>query len=132
MKFSKCAEKHKSFFRPNYKKLILFVAVLIFVPVPFSGGLFGGVAPIASALADLLPGAYFLLRDGSSFFFFFLGWTMGLLFVGYFLACLIYKILFGINKNNENISWLHMFIAVALLFVVYLISYFNNMIYISA
>lgn len=126
-------EKFKLFFGFNYKKLILFIAVLIFIPVPFNGGLVGGTEPIILALLPILVMAVGGVGYGSLYFsLFFLGEAIILLFSGYFLACLIYKILFRINKNDESIAWLHIFIVIALLFAVFLFAYFNNIIYISA
>lgn len=125
--------KQDSFLKFNYKKLLLFFALLVFIPIPFSCGLAEGVAPLISALLPMLimgvSALVYLKFIGALFF---LGQAAIYLFIEYSAGCLIYKLLYFIKKENKNVPWLHIFIVIALLYGVFLFAHFANIISVSA
>lgn len=127
-------EKCQIFFKVGPKKLVIFLGVVIFVPMPYSVLLGGGIKPIISSLPDILYASfaflsYFSSSPGPSLYLF--GEAILLLFLAYILACLVYKLLFRINKGNK-VHWIHVSIVIVLLLAVYLFADFTNIIYQSA
>ena len=126
-------KKRDSFLELNCKKLLLFLALLMFVPIPFSGGLVGGVAPLIEALLPMLMmgiGAIIYFKFGVFLFFF--GQAAIYLFIEYSVGCLIYKLLRCIKKEKRDVPWLYIFIVTVLLFGVFLLAHFANIISVSA
>lgn len=113
-------KKKESFLKFNYKKFSLFLAILIFIPVPYSDGLTEGITPIITALPTiLLMGLWALISLELIASLFFIGEAALLLSFGYLLTCLIYKFLYKINNKNKEVTWAHIIITIIFLVIIY-------------
>ena len=96
-KIKNLENKQDSFWKINFKKLVLFLALLAFVPVPVSFALAGGISTVLSSIPGMLYMIVMPLKFPFSLLIFswsllFFGQIFGYLFGGYALACLIYKL----------------------------------------
>lgn len=122
----------ESFLKPSPKKLVLTLALLATIPVPFSAGLAGGVGPFLYAILPISAMAAVALIDMQiSISLLFIGQLIFYPSIAYLSACFVYKLIQYFN-GQQPVTWLHIIVVTLFLGAVYMLSVFTGITYVMA